>query len=59
MPHQANGSLIVRGEKAIGSTLIGQDFKQPHYFHPARLPPAKRGTTNRFGDRISVRSTNG
>lgn len=30
--HQANGSLIVKDGKAIGSTLIGQPFDDPKYF---------------------------
>jgi K+-transporting ATPase ATPase C chain len=33
-PARANGSLLVRNGKAIGSSLIAQGFSDQKYFHP-------------------------
>ena len=34
LPHKANGSVIVKDGKPIGSELIGQQFSDAKYFHP-------------------------
>ncbi len=42
MSHQANGGLVMRGGKVIGSSLAAQSFSFPGYFHerPSPTSPA-------------------
>jgi K+-transporting ATPase ATPase C chain len=42
MSHQANGSLVSRGGKVIGSSLAAQSFSFPGYFHerPSATSPS-------------------
>lgn len=52
-PTQASGSLVLRGDKPIGSSLIGQPFADPGYFwgrpsatSPAPYNPSASGGSN-------------
>jgi potassium-transporting ATPase KdpC subunit len=53
-PARANGSLIIAGDKAVGSELIGQPFSSPKYFwgRPSATTPQPYNGTASSGSNL-------
>jgi K+-transporting ATPase ATPase C chain len=53
-PHQAQGSVIVRNGKPLGSQLIGQSFSDPKYFwsRPSATSPQPYNGTGSTGSNL-------
>jgi len=54
-PYQANGSLIVKDGKVVGSALIGQPFDDPKYFwgRPSATSPFPYNAASSSGSNLS------
>lgn len=59
MADQANGSLVLSGGKAVGSTLIGQSFASPKYFwsRPSATSPMPNNASASSGSNLGPTNT--
>jgi potassium-transporting ATPase KdpC subunit len=57
-PHQANGSLVRKGDAVVGSSLLGQYFSKPEYFHPRPSAAGAPGTVAPGYDPMNSGGTN-
>jgi K+-transporting ATPase ATPase C chain len=57
-PHQANGSLVRKGDTVVGSSLLGQYFSKPEYFHPRPSAASAPGTVAPGYDPMNSGGTN-
>jgi K+-transporting ATPase ATPase C chain len=57
-PHQAGGSLVKKGDVVIGSSLLGQYFVKPEYFHPRPSGATAPGTVSTGYDPVNSGGSN-